>query len=216
MKRSSRIWVWVVSAALLAGACSSAGRFAGKDNPAFRAFNEAIRLYETRDFIAAREMFSAILTNHPDSPVYPSSLYHIAEIEYFLGNYRSGLGYIDEFLESFPQYELVLAAQVLNSYILVDLGEIKKSIVVLEGIVKDYPGSKEAPLALLLLAEVAHHRGDYAQAEVLLQRIIKEYPDSPQAETARYRIDIMPQYKYHDDDRYIPDDPMEGDVEVSS
>ena len=212
MKRQSYMWAWIVGITLLAGACSNAGLHTGMESQAFLAYDEALRLYEARDLTTARAAFTDIVNTYPNSTVHPLSLYHIAEIEYFLGNNRKGLTYIDKFIESYHDHTLVPAALILSSHMLIDTGETDKSIAVLESVVKDYPDSKEAPVALLMLAEIAYNQGDYAGCEIILQRIIDEYPDSHQAGFAPSRIETIPQYKYHDDDRFIPDNPLMPDT----
>lgn len=178
-----------------------------------KAFKKAYRLYESGKYGAARNAFTSILSNYPGTSAYPSSLVHLANIQYVTDKYHLAVNHVDELLEKYPDHDGVPRALLIKGYILFESRRNYDEVSGLfQRIVIEYPESGDAPAALLALAEVSELRGEYLRALNLYGAILSDYPCSPLAKNAVSRIDSISIRHFNDYFQDIPKNPIDQDI----
>lgn len=107
------------------------------------------------------------------------------------GKYKEAAGSFGQFLQAYPNSQLVPEARFYQGSSRYASKDFKESIQGLQQMVRDTPDDPRAPDALLVIAASQIELNDVKGAKASLQRIVKDYPDTSAAETARSRLKLL-------------------------
>jgi TolA-binding protein len=105
------------------------------------------------DYAGARALFSRILLDNPGSPVYPQTLFYLAEAERALGEPAAAARHLGTYQELYPQAPLVEKAALRQCEISARSGDAALLGRLAESVARRFPGGNTAGAALRLEAD---------------------------------------------------------------
>ncbi len=94
----------------------------------------------------------------------------------------------EEFLKKYPDSEYVADANYWLGEALFNQGLYDESVLQFDKTIKDHPGSKKEPNALLKQGKAFEKMGDNKSSRVIYEKLVDKYPHTPQARLARKSI----------------------------
>jgi tol-pal system protein YbgF len=107
------------------------------------------------------------------------------------GKYDEAALALREFLARHRQHELASNAMYWLGEAHYVRREYPAALAAFEGVLKDYPGARKSPDALLKGGYCQYELQRYGPARTALTRLVQEYPDSPAAAEAKARLERM-------------------------
>jgi len=105
--------------------------------------------------------------------------------------YDEAAAALREFLARHGQHELASNAMYWLGEAHYVRRDYPAALAAFDGVLKDYPGARKSPDALLKAGYCQYELERYAPARATLTRLVQEYPDSPAAAEARTRLERM-------------------------
>ena len=96
-----------------------------------------------------------------------------------------------EFLARHRQHELASNAMYWLGEAHYVRRDYPAALAAFDGVLKDYPGARKSPDALLKAGYCQYELQRYGPARTTLTRLVQEYPDSPAAAEAKARLERM-------------------------
>lgn len=107
------------------------------------------------------------------------------------GKYDEAALALREFLARHRQHELASNAMYWLGEAHYVRRDYPAALAAFEGVLKDYPGARKSPDALLKAGYCQYELQRYGPARTALTRLVQEYPDSPAAAEAKARLERM-------------------------
>jgi tol-pal system protein YbgF len=107
------------------------------------------------------------------------------------GKYDEAAAALREFLARNRQHELASNAMYWLGEAHYVRRDYPAALAAFEGVLKDYPGARKSPDALLKTGYCQYELQRYGPARTALTRLVQEYPDSPAAAEAKVRLERM-------------------------
>lgn len=95
------------------------------------------------------------------------------------------------FLEKHPDSEYAADANYWLGEALFNQGLYDESVLQFDKTIKEHPGFKKEPNALLKQGKAFEKMGDEKSARVIYEKLVEKYPHTPQARLARKRIEAI-------------------------
>lgn len=106
-------------------------------------------------------------------------------------NYKQALAEISVFLHKFPNSTKTAEVIYQQGRVLCLCAEHEKSINVLYGFLRRYPGHRQIPSAYYWIGENLYLSGRLKDARTIFSRVIIDYPASAKVEASRYKIALI-------------------------
>ena len=107
------------------------------------------------------------------------------------GKYDEAAAALREFLARHRQHELASNAMYWLGEAHYVRRDYPAALAAFDGVLKDYPGARKSPDALLKAGYCQYELQRYAPARATLTRLVQEYPDSPAAGEAKIRLERL-------------------------
>lgn len=107
------------------------------------------------------------------------------------GKYDEAAVALREFLARHRQHELASNAMYWLGEAHYVRRDYPAALAAFEGVLKDYPGARKSPDALLKAGYCQYELQRYGPARTALTRLVQEYPDSPAAAEAKARLERL-------------------------
>ena len=107
------------------------------------------------------------------------------------GKYDEAAAALREFLARRRQHELASNAMYWLGEAHYVRRDYPAALAAFDGVLKDYPGARKSPDALLKAGYCQYELQRYAPARATLTRLVQEYPDSPAAGEAKIRLERL-------------------------
>jgi tol-pal system protein YbgF len=107
------------------------------------------------------------------------------------GKYDEAAVALREFLARHRQHELASNAMYWLGEAHYVRRDYPAALAAFDGVLKDYPGARKSPDALLKAGYCQYELQRYGPARTALTRLVQEYPDSAAAAEARARLERM-------------------------
>ena len=107
------------------------------------------------------------------------------------GKYDEAASGLRDFLAQNPQHELAPNAMYWLGEAYYVRRDYPAALAAFEGLLKDFPGTRKAPDALLKSGYCQYELKRLGPARATLTRVVQEYPESPAAAEARTRLERM-------------------------
>ncbi|WP_029409495.1 tetratricopeptide repeat protein [Treponema pedis] len=114
-------------------------------------------------------------------------------------NYRQALSDTALFLQKFPNSLKAPEVIYQQGRILCLCAEHEKSINILYGFLRRYPGHRQIPSAYYWIGENLYMAGRLKDARTIFSRVIIDYPSSAKVEPSRYKIALIDQSSTQDE-----------------
>ncbi|HZS52798.1 MAG TPA: tetratricopeptide repeat protein [Bryobacteraceae bacterium] len=116
-------------------------------------FTDARRDQQTGKTPLAAQEYQQYLTYFPDTEYAASAQFHLGEIAYNQGDYKSAVQSFDAVLERYPQNAMTKDAAYLKGMALAKNGQRTQAVQELRALIQKYPGSEQAHKAQIALAD---------------------------------------------------------------
>ncbi|MGE0465854.1 MAG: tol-pal system protein YbgF [Steroidobacteraceae bacterium] len=107
------------------------------------------------------------------------------------GKYDEAAVALREFLARHRQHELASNAMYWLGEAHYVRRDYPAALAAFDGVLKDYPGARKSPDALLKAGYCQYELQRYGPARTALTRLVQEYPDSPAAAEGKARLERM-------------------------
>jgi tol-pal system protein YbgF len=107
------------------------------------------------------------------------------------GKYDEAAAALREFLTRHREHELASNAMYWLGEAHYVRRDYPAALAAFDGVLKDYPGARKSPDALLKAGYCQYELQRYAPARATLSRLVQEFPDSPAAAEAKVRLERM-------------------------
>ena len=107
------------------------------------------------------------------------------------GRYDEAAAALRDFLSRHREHELASNAMYWLGEAHYVRRDYPAALAAFEGMLKDYPGARKSPDALLKAGYCQYELQRYAPARTTLTRLVQEYPDSPSAAEAKTRLERL-------------------------
>ncbi len=107
------------------------------------------------------------------------------------GKYDEATTALKDFLAKNPQHELAPNATYWLGEAYYVRRDYPSALTAFEGLLKDYPGNRKTPDALLKVGFCQAELKRPGPARIALLRVVQDYPDSPAAAEAKARLERM-------------------------
>jgi tol-pal system protein YbgF len=107
------------------------------------------------------------------------------------GRYDDAAAALQDFLVRHPTHELASNALYWLGEAHYVRRDFTAALAAFEGVLRDYPGARKSPDAMLKAGYCQHELKRPAQARAMLGRLVNEYPDTQAAAEARARIERL-------------------------
>jgi tol-pal system protein YbgF len=129
----------------------------------------------------------------PQTPEQPAdtaqALYDRAMQAYNNGEYEFAQSMWAEFVEAYPEHELVPNALFWQGESFYKLERYDKAVLAYEEIIQRYPDAAKHPAALLKQGISWYKYGQDKAGNIILNRLMDQYPDTPEAKRAATFLD---------------------------
>ncbi|MBI3330302.1 MAG: penicillin-binding protein activator [Nitrospinae bacterium] len=151
-------------------------------SPAQRAFNEAERAYQQKDYPRARSLFQAFARSFPQSALLGDAAFRLGEILYYEGNYEGVQETLAQFLMQFPRSHLAPDATYLLGLSRLQLRRFPQARAALEQAQRQFTDPGKQGHAALELARVSLAEGQAVRAIEELRTVMetRRFPDDVQ------------------------------------
>ena len=150
-------------------------------------------------YLKAIAVWERVLAEFPPSASYTPWAYYISAVVYSqeLRRYAEGIACYSAVVDNWPNYEYAWHAQYfIGKYYekLRDAGGISAEEAnplieqAYQAVVENYPDSRSAPRALLILAGSALRTAQWSQAAAYLEQFLDKYPDNPRVPDVLYDL----------------------------
>lgn len=126
----------------------------------------------------------------------PKSRYQDITQFYFSGQYKQAFDQFKEFIEEFPENDLVYSAQYLMGECFYQIKDYNQAIQIFEKIIAQ--GGFKTPDALMMLGNTLLQQGEIEKAIVYWNRIITQYPNNRLTPIARSKVKQFSQAEVED------------------
>jgi branched-chain amino acid transport system substrate-binding protein len=190
------LWLGVLASCAVLGerrGGSSAAKSSPAQEPAALLFKDAERAYQQRDYTNARNLYGALLSNHPQSSLAEDAAFRLGEMLYYEGKYAAAQQSFHEYLTKFPRSKLAPDAAHLQGLSLLHLQRFAEARGVLEEAQRAYPNARQQPSFMLALAKVSIAEGQFVRALDELHVLIaaRHIPGDVQKEARDRAIEIV-------------------------
>jgi len=110
-------------------------------------YMDAYQAYKDGKTVEAREKFSRLLKDYPDSEYADNSRFWIAESYYKDGNYEDAILSYEEVLKKNPKSDKIPGALLKQGLAFYELKDEKTGKIILEKLIQAYPDSEQAKVA---------------------------------------------------------------------
>jgi len=107
------------------------------------------------------------------------------------GKYGEASSALKDFIAKYPQHELAPNAMYWLGEAHYVQRDFPAALAAFEGLLKDYPGNRKTPDALLKIGYCQAELKRTGEARTTLARVIEEFPDSQAAAEAKARLDRL-------------------------
>jgi len=145
--------------------------------------------FDTRLRAAEAAVTAAQATTTPGSP---EAEYQAAFNLLKDGRYGEAEGALREFVARYPRHELASNAVYWLGEAHYVQRDFPAALAAFESVLRDYPGARKSPDALLKAGYCQFELKRFANARAVLTRVVKEYPDTQAAADARERLQRQP------------------------
>jgi tol-pal system protein YbgF len=118
-----------------------------------RVYSEAYALFKSGKYGEARKKFSAFMVSFPDTEYSDNAQFWIGECYYFEGDYEKAILEYEKVISNYPKGNKIPGALLKQALCFLKLGDKSSSNMILQRIIKDYPGTSPAKIARSKLAE---------------------------------------------------------------
>jgi tol-pal system protein YbgF len=138
---------------------------------------------------AAETALAAAQTAVPSAG--PEAEYHAAFNLLKDGRYDEAAAALRDFVSRHRQHELASNAMYWLGEAHYVRRDYPAALAAFDGVLKDYPGARKSPDALLKAGYCQYELQRYAPARATLTRLVQEYPDTPAAAEAKLRLERL-------------------------
>jgi tol-pal system protein YbgF len=118
------------------------------------AYASAYDMFKEGKYLQAREKFQNFLKQFPETEYSERAMFWIGECYYFEKKYEEAILEYDKLIKKYPRGERVSSALLKQGLSFLHLGDKASAKVILQQVVKDYPGTNQARIANSRLTEM--------------------------------------------------------------
>ncbi|GAB2703933.1 outer membrane protein assembly factor BamD [Mucilaginibacter koreensis] len=188
---------------------------ASNNNP--RKYQEAVRLYNKKDYGRALDLFENLAPHYRGQSGAEDLFYYYAYTNYKLKDYTSASYHFKQFAETYPTSPRAEECRFMNAYCYyldapgfsLDQSNTQKAIDAMQLFINLYPKSDRVTEANKIIqnlrdrleekayanAKLYYTIGDYKSAVISMGNVLRDYPDTKYAEELEY-LSIVSQYEY--------------------
>ncbi len=110
-------------------------------------YSEAKRQFDRGEYETARELFEAYLESYPKSKYADNAQFWVGEIYYREKWYEKAILEYQKAIEDYPKGDKIRGALLKQGFSFLNLGDKPNARLILQELVRKYPGSNEAKIA---------------------------------------------------------------------
>lgn len=114
--------------------------------------------------------------------------YEAALNQFKIGNYQASVAALQTFVVTYPNSQLVPAAQYWIGNAYYATRDYRMAIATQQKVTASWPDNPKAPDAMLNIASAQAELGDQKSARETLRVLMQKYPNSPAAQEAKHRL----------------------------
>lgn len=135
------------------------------------------KIYELCENLEKADYFyTKVYKDFPDNKLSQEALYRNAGVFYSVGDYASAFNKFNEYIYNYVSGEFVDAALYFGGDCAIKLGEIERSIIFNQTLLKQYPKSVYVYGANINLLAAFYQKEDYSQALQIAKNLVKKFP----------------------------------------
>lgn len=202
---------------IIAGSCKSPFEKLKASNNNPKKYQEAVRLYNKKDYQKALELFENLAPHYRGQSGAEDLFFYYAYTNFKLHDYTSASYHFKQFAETYPTSARAEECRYMTAYCYyldapnysLDQSNTQKAIDGLQLFINLYPKSDRVTEASKLIqdlrdrleekayanAKLYYTIGDFQSAVIAMGNVLRDYPDTKYAEELDY-LSIIAQYKY--------------------
>jgi len=154
-------------------------------------YEEAMTLYESRNYAGAVQAFEQFLQDNAGSALEEEAKYYLATSKAKSGDAPTGISALQGFLSEYPQSSFATKALYGLAFEYLRNGETATGVSKLEHLISQYPGTEAVELAAYDLGSCYELAGNLPTAQQKLESFLLQYPSSQFAPAAKYGLGFL-------------------------